>query len=219
MIIGLVGFINCGKGTVADILIGHHGFTKLSFADSVKDATSVIFGWPRNLLEGDTKESREFRECRDSWWSDRLGYDFTPRIAMQLMGTEAGRDVFHRDLWVHTIARKMHNSNVKQDYVIPDVRFANEIKFIRESGGFIVRVVRGNDPLWYDTALQANTEGNTDLMTPHNVHHSEWAWIGSQFDYIIHNNGSLSMLEADVQHLKRVFTGPTKNDIMLNSEK
>jgi hypothetical protein len=210
MLIGIVGFAGSGKGTVGDILVKKHSFIKLSFADAVKDATSVIFGWPRHLLEGDTDESRVFRECRDDWWSDRLGYEFTPRLAMQLMGTEAGRDVFHRDLWVHTVARRVEGS--KANFVIPDVRFPNEIKFIRDNGGFIIRVSRGNDPLWYDTALRANTEGNTDLMRSFGVHHSEWSWIGSQFDYVITNNGTISMLEADVEHLKRVFTGPINTD-------
>ena len=39
MIIGVVGFIGSGKGTVADILVEKHGFVKLSFADAVKDAS------------------------------------------------------------------------------------------------------------------------------------------------------------------------------------
>jgi len=51
MIIGLVGFIGAGKGTVADILVEKHGFIKESFANSVKDAVSVIFGWDRTFLK------------------------------------------------------------------------------------------------------------------------------------------------------------------------
>ena len=54
MIIGLVGFISSGKGTCADYLVREHGFVKESFANSVKDAVSVVFGWDRQLLEGDT---------------------------------------------------------------------------------------------------------------------------------------------------------------------
>ena len=54
MIVGLVGFIGAGKGTVADLLVERHNFIKESFANSVKDAVSVVFGWDRALLEGDT---------------------------------------------------------------------------------------------------------------------------------------------------------------------
>ena len=75
MIIGLIGFIGSGKGTAADILVKNHYFNKLSFADAVKDATSAIFGWPRHLLEGDTDESRAWREQKDERWSERVGYD------------------------------------------------------------------------------------------------------------------------------------------------
>jgi hypothetical protein len=74
MIVGLVGFIGSGKGTVADIMTTEHGFSKESFAGGVKDAASVIFGWDRKLLEGDTEESRAWRETPDEYWSEKLGY-------------------------------------------------------------------------------------------------------------------------------------------------
>jgi len=87
MIIGFVGFIGSGKGTVADILTHKYGFNKESFANAVKDACAAIFLWDRKMLEGDTKESREWRETPDPWWSEKLGREFSPRLALQLMGT------------------------------------------------------------------------------------------------------------------------------------
>jgi len=213
MLIGVVGFAGSGKGTVGDILIKDYGFVKLSFADAVKDAVAAIFQWPRHLLEGDTEESRDFRETIDSWWSERLDFNITPRLALQMMGTEAGRNTFHPDIWIHTVARRLANH---EHVVIPDVRFSNEINFIRQYGGHVVRVSRGKEPKWYDTALKANTEKNTDIMTEKypNVHYSEWAWIGEQFDYHLPNNSSLTMLEADVFHMLKVFTGPTNSAIL-----
>jgi hypothetical protein len=47
----------------------------MSFACSLKDTASVMFGWDRDLLEGDTVESRKFREQKDEFWSDKFGYD------------------------------------------------------------------------------------------------------------------------------------------------
>ena len=210
MIIGVVGFIGSGKGTAADILVNKHNFHKLSFADTVKDATAAIFGWPRHLLEGDTDESREWREAKDEWWSEKFGYDFSPRLALQMMGTEAGRDVFHPELWIHSLERKME---MYPNVVIADVRFPNEIDFIQSKGGFVVRVKRGPDPEWYDTALSDNKNGlepsvsQMSLYHP-SIHYSEWAWIGSIMDYQLDNVGALSMLEADIVHMLKVFTGP-----------
>jgi hypothetical protein len=211
MIIGVVGFIGSGKGTAADILVKKHGFTKLSFADTVKDATAAIFGWQRHLLEGDTDESRAWREAKDEWWSERFGYDFSPRLALQMMGTEAGRDVFHPDIWIHSLERKME---MYPNVVIADVRFPNEIDFIQSKGGFVVRVKRGPDPEWYDLAHAANSKTFNhapeahDEMEKTGIHYSEWAWIGSIMDYHLVNEGALSMLEADITHMIKVFTGP-----------
>jgi len=218
MIIGVVGFIGSGKGTAADILVNKHNFHKLSFADTVKDATAAIFGWPRNLLEGDTEESRNWREAKDEWWSEKFGYDISPRLALQMMGTEAGRDVFHPDLWIHSLERKME---MYPNVVIADVRFPNEIKFIQSKGGFVIRVKRGPDPEWYETANEANNysspnyEKARDMMVDrHKIHYSEWAWIGSIMDHELHNTGTVSSLEGDISHMLKVFTGPQKPAIL-----
>ena len=65
MIIGICGFIGSGKDTIADYLVNLHGFRRESFANSLKDAVAQIFGWDRIMLEGRTKQSREWREQRD----------------------------------------------------------------------------------------------------------------------------------------------------------
>lgn len=205
MIIGLLGFAGSGKGTAADILVSK-GFVKESFADPVKDAVAAIFGWERSLLEGDTNESRDFRERPDQFWSSKFGYDVTPRYMLQLMGTEAGRDVFHSDLWVSSLEKRMEKN---EHTVIADVRFANECEMIVRNGGFLVRVIRGKDPKWYDSALSDNKNGTT-LMKENfpDIHYSEWAWIGQPVYYQLENSSSITMLEADIKHMLKIFMGP-----------
>jgi hypothetical protein len=209
VIIGLCGFIGAGKGCVADLLVERHGYIKESFANSVKDSCAAIFGWDRALLEGDTPKSRAWREQSDEWWSEKLGRPFSPRLALQLMGTEAGRGVFHSDLWIYTVLRRC-DSNL--NYVIADVRFPNEINAITNSGGKIIRVRRGNDPEWYDTALKQNTTHKDDqwLLQDANelmeqkypdVHYSEWAWIGSHYDIVMDNNCTLDELKTRIDNV------------------
>ena len=202
MIVGLVGFIGAGKGTVADLLVERHNFFKESFANSVKDSCAAVFGWDRAMLEGDTPESRAWREQPDQWWSDKLGREFSPRLALQLMGTEAGRDVFHPDLWVHTVLRRCEQAPYN-NYVIADVRFPNEINAIKDSGGVVIRVRRGDDPEWYTLARECNVYNKLDIMRNAypEVHYSEWAWIGAHYDIVMDNNCSLDELEIRVDKI------------------
>jgi hypothetical protein len=202
MIVGLVGFIGAGKGTVADLLVERHNFFKESFANSVKDSCAAVFGWDRAMLEGDTPESRAWREQPDKWWSDKFGKEFSPRLALQLMGTEAGRDVFHPDLWVHTVLRRCEQAPYN-NYVIADVRFPNEINAIKDSGGVVIRVRRGDDPEWYTLARECNVYNKLDIMRNAypEVHFSEWAWIGAHYDIVMDNNCSLDELKIRVDKI------------------
>jgi hypothetical protein len=90
------------------------------------------------------------------------------------------------------------------NYVIADVRFPNEIKAIRDSGGRVVRVRRGPDPEWYDLARDCNL-GRLQQEVMRNaypeVHYSEWAWIGSEYDIVMDNNCSLDELKTRVDNL------------------
>ena len=204
-IIGLVGFIGSGKGTVATQLVEEFNFRQDSFASTLKDACSVIFDWPRNMLEGNTKESREWREIPDNWWAEKLGIsNFSPRLALQLIGTDALRNHFHQDLWFLTIQNKIRK-NVDKNFVISDVRFPNEIKFIQEQNGILIRINRGSVPVWYETALMAN-KGNSiakEVMTKtySSAHYSEWAWCGAKLDFEINNNGTKESLEMQVRNI------------------
>lgn len=204
MIIGIIGFIGAGKGTVGDILV-QRGFHKDSFAAPLKDATAVIFNWPRNMLEGDTNISRLWREKKDEYWSNQFDYDFTPRLALQLMGTEVGRKIFHEDLWIISLLNRARGYD---NVVVTDVRFKNEIKTIRKNGGFVVRVKRGPEPDFYDTALKANVyydKVSIQEMRDRKIHLSEWDWIGCEFDYVISNEGSLKDLESNVDSMLNSF--------------
>jgi hypothetical protein len=205
MIIGICGFIGSGKDTVADYLVNFHEFRRESFASTLKDAVANVFGWDRTMLEGRTKEAREWRECVDPWWAERLAMPtLTPRWVLQYWGTEVCRKGFHDDIWIASLENKIRNS--KDNVVISDCRFPNEISAIKNAGGTIVWVQRGALPDWYEHALAANNGSNISLneMKCMGIHASEWAWLGSDFDQIINNNGTIDQLYTQSADLLKV---------------
>ena len=190
MIIGICGLIGSGKGTVADILVETHGFEKISFADKLKDGVASVFGWDRNLLEGDTDESRQWREQEDEFWSSETNTPITPRLVLQLFGTDCMRNGFYDGIWVSLVKQQVL-ANTDKNYIIPDVRFENEIEMIRNIGGKVWTVQRGSDPEWL---IQYETTGEE----PDHIHPSEWRWIKSTKDDVIVNDGTLEDLKRQV---------------------
>lgn len=199
MIIGVCGLIGSGKDTIADYLVNIHQFRRDSFAASLKDAVAAVFGWDRDMLEGRTRSSREWREKVDSWWAARLGMPhLTPRWVLQYWGTEVLRRGFHEDIWVASLENKLRRSS--DDVVISDCRFPNEVAALRRSGGYVIRVHRGNTPEWWPIAVS-----DPDLMPQRypGVHASEWAWAATDFDRVIPNHGTLDELYAQINDLVR----------------
>ena len=208
MIIGICGLIGSGKDTIADYLCNFEEFRRESFASTLKDAVAAVFGWDRILLEGRTKEAREWREQVDPWWAERLSIpNLTPRWILQHWGTEVCRKAFHDDIWIASLENKLRSS--KDNVVISDCRFPNEILSIKRAGGRIVRVVRGPEPEWYRFAEMVNQKSSPTLelswaqvkLDKFNVHVSETAWVGTEFDHVIDNNGSIQDLYDQVKQL------------------
>ncbi len=200
MIIGVCGFIGSGKDTIADYLVNVHGFRRESFANTLKDAVASVFGWDRVLLEGRTKEAREWREQVDPWWAERLNIpNLTPRWVLQQWGTEVCRKGFHDDIWIASVENKLRRT--KDNIVISDCRFPNEIASIKSAGGSIIRVDRGILPHWYDIAVQANkgVESAVKWLREEKIHASETAWVGTKFDYVLDNNNTLDSLFKQVE--------------------
>jgi hypothetical protein len=208
MIIGFVGFISSGKDTAADYLVNYHQYRRDSFANALKDAVSVVFGWDRELLEGRTKQSREWRETVDEWWSKRLNMpNLTPRWILQYWGTEVLRKGFHDDMWVASLENRMRKTT--DDIVITDVRFPNEIKAIHKAGGMVIRIKRGPEPEWYDDAESMNrgpARNTSWALSKHRIeelgiHASETAWVGSKIDAVVTNDGTIDDLYQQLEIL------------------
>ena len=218
MIVSISGLIGSGKDTAADHLIEKHGFVQLSFAESVKDALAVIFGWDREMLEGKTKEHREARNKIDVWWAKQLNIPhFTPRWAMTTFGTDVMRKHFDDRIWVLSVKDKItrlqqKNPNVK--IVISDARYVNELNTLRELESLSFEISRGPLPVWWQSALNFNKLSSSfekklyKFYLTHiskdpnifnqNVHSSEYDWIGYKFDHTLFNNKTINDLKENV---------------------
>lgn len=162
-IIALTGRIGAGKTTAARVL-EDLGYVRVRFAGPLKAMLQAL-GCSEDQTDGGLKEVPSELLCGK-----------TPRQAMQLLGTEWGRNLIGDKLWL----RAWLNEAVKHPYVVvDDARFANECAAVHELGGVIWTVVR---------------EG----MMPQD-HASEQQVLPS--DGVIINNWSVEELGESVRHL------------------
>lgn len=192
MIIGICGFKGAGKGEVAKVF-EKHGFTRLSFASPLKDIVSTSFNLDRNLLEGNTEESRQWRDKPCSEWQHLAGQGIfqndkviTPRIILQRMGTDLYRNHITQSFWLDLMLNKVRKLEEEAEFidmefkgvVIDDARFVNELDIC----DFTIRVER------------FNYSGEEIL----NMHISETDHLTFFVDKTIQNKSTLSDLEEQV---------------------
>ncbi len=214
MIIGICGFIGSGKDTLANYFVQEHGFARSSYAETLKDSVAAVFGWDRDMLEGNTNESRQWREQVDEWWADRLEMPhLTPRWVLQYWGTDVCRHNLHNDIWIASLENKLLNTN--QNTVISDCRFPNEVSSIKKQNGIMIQVKRGEDPEWLEYA-QDYLKGMHHIgwangkhwLNELDVHPSEYSWVNTDFDCIVDNNGSVDDLYRQAEDIVSKYLAP-----------
>lgn len=197
------------------------GFVTKRFADTLKDFICMLLGCTREKLE-----DRKFKEgiLPEEWWYYKLGngtilprgyypneednrmceqrylVKTTPRLLLQLMGTECGRKILHPNIWINSVMsnyKKMRytgygdttSAHVKMRYpnwVITDMRFPNELKAVQNKKGITIRINRN----------LCNTDQFKD------EHPSETALDNAIFKYTINNNGTIKEL---VDKIKKIL--------------
>ena len=226
MILGVTGLIGSGKDTIADYLVTEHGFKRVRFAASLKDAVSAVFGWDRDMLEGTSRQSRVWREEVDQWWAERLNMpQLTPRWVLQHWGTDVLRNHFHTDIWVASVENKLRQT--QDDIVITDCRFKNEVDAIKNAGGTTCRVFRGDNPEWYQAAVDYNKGPNGNakwslskiVLDKAKVHASEYSSVGLNYDHFIQNDGTIDNLHVQVNQLLSLHDAslPLSSSLLLHS--
>lgn len=130
MLIAITGHINAGKSTAAKLLVEHHGFVLIKFAQPIRDILVHGFG----IREEDIEKNKNVH-------MDELAGQ-TIRRAMETLGTDWGRKMMGDALWINQWHRR-YNEAVSQgkSVVVDDLRFENEEKLIRTLGGKIWKIV------------------------------------------------------------------------------
>ena len=104
-------------------------------------------------------------------------------------------------MWIASVENRLRNN--KNDIVITDCRFYNEIRALKEQGAKIVCIRRGVVPHWYEIACKAN-RGDIKAsawLEANGIHASESSWAGTEFDAVIDNNGSIENLYEQLRRL------------------
>ena len=144
-IIGIIGKKGTGKTECSRVLIEKYNFEKISFADKLKEAVSLIWDIPLSNFH-----NSEFKEKVDPRWGK------TYREFMQIFGTEVCRNL-HWDTWIYHVEKEFKNNPLK-DFVIDDVRFKNEAGLIKKYDGTLIKVVRPTLAVSHDFAHASELE-------------------------------------------------------------
>lgn len=138
-IIGVGGERRSGKDTFVTLLRGVFfekglGATRIAFADPLKSGVMEMLGLTHQQVYG----SLEDKETVDPHWG------FTPRWALQFVGTELMRQQVREDVWLHTPNGPIQKAirNPQSIILVPDVRFPNERQIIHDLGGVTVHTHR-----------------------------------------------------------------------------
>lgn len=212
MIYSITGFIGSGKDTCANHLIENHGFKKMAFADPLKDVVAAAFNWDREMLQGDTKDSRKARNVVDEKWSEVLRIpNFTPRKALQFVGTNVFKKHVSSKFWIQRTVDRIKSEQAADPnvrIVITDCRYHDEFQALKNLGASSIFVDRGNKPAYYSISslkspwLSPVKEMAMNLLYS-DVHDSEWKWNDLEFDYTVTNNSSLGNLHNQLDAIMR----------------
>jgi hypothetical protein len=185
MIISLSGYQGSGKTTVANYLVEKHGFVHFSFANALKQVLSILFNWDLTKLQGTTPQDRLWRETIDTWWAEKLNIpNFSPRFAMQFIGTDIFREHFHSSFWTLIVQKQISELLETNHIVISDCRFPDEYQMLSSFNTFFLLVERNS------------TKPVTDQEFI-NLHVSESYIESFHFDGILYNHDFQTTSEQD----------------------
>lgn len=202
MIIGISGRMGSGKDTVAKMIqeidakyrVEETSIWEIKkYASALKKIASILTGVPETMFEVPEFKEKNMPEN----WRNTNGYLMTYREFLQRLGTEAVRNNIHHNAWVNAL---MSSCTYKDNWIITDVRFHNEMDAIKKKNGIIIRVTRSDQD--------------------HKSYHiSENALDSETFDFVIENEGGLTELRNKVEQFMWKMNLININPSFLENEK
>lgn len=184
MIIGLSGYARAGKDEAAKVLVNEYGFTRVAFADKLREVlyqlNPIVALWDtQDEIKPDLKHYLTVQSIIDKYGWD--GYKETRfgeevRRLLQRLGTEAGRLTLWDSIWVDAAFAGLETKNI----VVTDCRFPNEADAILDREGEVWRITRRG-------------------VGPANNHPSETSLDDWEFDRMIGNNGTLEAFRSTIR--------------------
>jgi hypothetical protein len=131
MIIGLSGYSRSGKDEVAKILVEEYGFTRVAFADKIRELLYEM----NPIVDTHYK----LQSLVDAYGWDEVKRRPQVREMLQNVGVGA-RKLFGDLFWVHQAMTSMALAH--PNIVVTDVRFTNEAETLELNGGQVWRIKR-----------------------------------------------------------------------------
>jgi hypothetical protein len=169
MIVGLSGYAQSGKDTVAELLCLNYKYHRRAFADPMRDAIYTLNPIVFNL-------NSRVADLVDEYGWDVAKANPEVRRLLQVFGTDVGRKMFNENFWVDIALAGL---NPEHRVVLSDVRFPNEAEAIKNLGGQVWRINRHNH-------------------APVNGHKSEHAMDNFMFKHVLYNDGTIDDLADEV---------------------
>jgi len=171
MLIGLIGYAQSGKDTLAKILVEDYGFKRVAFADKIRELLYELDPAVPTYNHVQTKIIG-LQNLVDVYGWDHAKSEPHVRQLLQKLGVGA-RTLFGEDFWIREALRPIKDS---ENIVVTDVRFKNEAEWIRSfEDSYIWRIKRAG-------------------VGAVNTHVSETELDGYKADQIFSNNGSIDDL-------------------------
>lgn len=177
IIIGLSGKARAGKDSMYEAIshVSKLEVRRIALADPLKDEVYKYVLKPHGVERSalDDERKKYFRLILQGW------------------GTDFKRNFFGQDYWVQRLEAKLNSPqfrNFKGIVCITDIRFREEADFVRERGGYVVRINRPKK------GLKAKL---LSFFSKKDGHSSECALDKYEyFDYVVKNSKALIDLDG-----------------------